>query len=265
MGNQIDRTGTFRGGITDFGLATTKNAFPQLIVALHAEEYYDEDEKKWVSWEGVEEADIMAYLVLFGTDKKPVLNLKQVQKALDWDGLSFVSLLKIDWQNIKIQWRVETHLFNETTTLRVNWVDAYGAEPGRTIVKLTDDEVKKLDTEYAVAFKKNAGGQQQVKPVSASDLPWTKPEIPKSELVTTTPPKPPKKKTVTKPGCTLEEAWKECSAAKAKSITEDKLAEIWVETVMTLAPDNDQEKMTPDLWLRVKEIVSTRVKDDLPF
>lgn len=263
MRNQIDRTGTFRGSITDFGLAITKNNFPQLVLALCGEGYYDEDEKTWVNWEGVEEADITAYLVLFGAEKNSTLNMKQVQKALNWDGLSFASLLKTEWESLKVQFRVEPHTYNEQTTLRVNWIDAYDAEPGRTISKLTDDEVKKLDIEYAVAFKKNSGGQQ-VKPVSASDLPWTKPTE-QVEPKTTKPPKTSKKKPGSKPGCTSEEAWTACIAAKAKNISEDKLAEIWVETVSTLAPDGDEEKMTPDLWLRVKEIVMERTKDDIPF
>src|SRR4030042_5584525 len=146
---QIDRTGTFRGSVVDFGLATTKNEYPQLILALRGEEYYDEDEKQWVSWEGVEETDITAYLVLFGTDKTPIFHIRQLQKALGWDGLSFSSLVKIEWENLKLTFRVETHIYNGASSLKITNVDAYDAEPGRSISKLDDEEVKKLDAVYA--------------------------------------------------------------------------------------------------------------------
>ena len=281
----IDRTGTFRGSILDYGLATTKNGYPQLVMALRGEEYYDEDEKLWVSWEGVEESDITAYLVLFGGDQVACLSLKQLQKALGWDGLSFASLAKIDHTKIKIQFRVETNLYEGNTTLKVNWVNVYDAEPGRIISKLSDDDVKKLDAQYVAAFKKLSGGQT-VKPVSASDLPWTggaktivpptdnRPDLPEPVKPTKTvkPPKTAKPKPTSpgvspapKPGCTADEAWAACIAAKAQAVTEDKLAEIWVETVSTIAPDKDENKMTPELWIRVRDIVSERVKDTIPF
>ena len=41
--NAIDRPGTFRGKLTDWGVSETKNGYPQFVTKLIALEMYDED------------------------------------------------------------------------------------------------------------------------------------------------------------------------------------------------------------------------------
>lgn len=170
--SQINRTGTFRGVAIDSGVGLTKNEFPQWVANLQASEYYDEETEQWIDWSEYEEKEIQCYLVLFGNEGKPLLNTKQLQKAFGWSGESFQELET--YVDVPFQFRVEENTYEGTTRLRVQWVDAYDAEPGRVIQKLEPAEVKKLDAKYAAALRKFSGGP---KPKSVPDRP-DKPEKP---------------------------------------------------------------------------------------
>ena len=89
----VDRTGTFRGVVTDHAISVTTNGFPQLMAGLQGHEYYDEDEKVWVDWSEQGENEVTAYLVLFGGNDKETLTCKQVKKVFNWDGKSFTFFL----------------------------------------------------------------------------------------------------------------------------------------------------------------------------
>jgi len=169
----INRTGTFRGVAIDSGMGETKNQYPQWIAQLQAAEYYDEDSEQWVDWSEYEEKEITGYFVLFGGDGNPTLTAKQIQKALGWSGESFQDL-NADFSEVPVQFRVEESTYNNETRLKVTWIDSADAEPGRSIQKLDNDAVKKLDAKYAAKLRKLSGGPTP-KSVPA------KPPVPKPE------------------------------------------------------------------------------------
>ena len=84
----ITREGTYRGVASDSGVGLTTNGFPQFVAQISALEFYDFDEKVWVDWSGQDE-EILGYFCLFGSNGKPTLTAKQIQKALGWSGQSF--------------------------------------------------------------------------------------------------------------------------------------------------------------------------------
>lgn len=258
----------YRGSILDHGLSLTQNEYPQWIVALHAEEYYDEEEKIWVDWSDRDDTDITGYFVLAGRDQKEIFHCKNIEKAVGWDGQSWKSLAELDLNEIKVQFRVEEHTYEENTTLRVAAIDHYDAEPGRTVQKLDVSEVKALDAKYASFFRKRKGEQKPIKPIGKPTIPIkSKPKVDSSEDVAPdksddAPPKKEKAKPKKEKSCTQAEAWKACKKAKDESISDSKLANIWLQSVETLAPDGDEDQMTPELWQRVKEVVSEQVSGD---
>ena len=262
--SQINRTGTFRGVAVDCGVAESSGGFPQWVASLQAAEYYDEETEQWIDWSEYEEKEIPCYLVLFGNEGTPLLNMRQLQKAFGWSGESFQELET--FTNVPFQFRVEEKTYEGNTNLRVQWVDAYDAEPGRVIQKLEPAEVKKLDTKYAAALRKFSGGP---KPKTVPDKPdkppiptvdksaaketlkaqaaekaqrgakaeakaakrekkekLAKPPIPKAAPAPTTPPQT----TTETPSCTKDEAWEKCYEAKGK-LTDDQIATIWLRVI----------------------------------
>lgn len=266
----INYCGTFRGVLIDWGISQTQNGYPQFQISLVAKEYWDQDEKIWVDWSQYEENEIIAYLVLVGGEGKPLLNCHQLQKALGWSGESFKELAEGDYGQTIIQFRVEESTYDNVTRKKVVWIDHVDAEPGRTVQKLDVDEVKKLDAMYASALRDLSGGNKPKKPVKKPEVPETTkaitqpplPEIeikkPKNKLQTEVVKlEPPAKKEITK-----QEAWEAAVEAKAKTVTDDQLSQIWLETIEELGGENNFE---PGDWERVKNIIVEQVKDDIPF
>lgn len=267
--------GTYRGNIVDHGVAETTGGFPQWIAALHATHYYDEQEKAWVDLSEYDEVDITAYLVLAGREQKEIFHCKNIEKAVSWDGQSWSSLAALDLSGTQIQFRVEEHTYNEKVSLQVAGVDHYDAEPGRRVQKLDAKDLKNLDAKFATFFRKRKGEKKPVKPVGKPTIPGKKPaassketpeetsetDIPKAQKKTGKTAKP--KKGVN--GCTQGDAWAACKKAKDKSVSDKKLADAWLEAVEKLAPEGDENNMTSELWLRVKEVVVERVSSDIPF
>ena len=265
----INRTGTFRGVVTEHGIGKTrKSDYPQLILALQAVEFWDEDESVWVDWSAEEECQINAYLVLFGGDDKVMFHTDACIKTFGWDAVSFTSLDNcIEDGETKLQFLVAENEYEGNVTLQVSRIDHWDAEPGKTLQKLDADDLKDLDKRYALPLKKVAG-VKPVKPKGAPAVPKVKPkaEEPVEEAI---PPKKDKKKTAPpkkEKGCTQEEAWEACMKAKDKSIDDEKLGEVWLRAVETIAPEaQDDTEILPEQWQQIKEVVVEQVKSDLPF
>lgn len=266
-------TGTYRGSIIDHGVSLTTGGFPQVSMVLHAKEYYNEEEKAWVSWTDREDTDITAYLVLAGKEQKEIFHCRNIEKAVGWDGASWKSLAELDLSEVEVQFRIEENVYNDNTTLQVARIDHYDAEPGRSVRKLDAAELKALDGQFAPFFRKRKGESKPVKPVGRPVIPGKKPTVapegPPDENPETIdsdgpPAAPPKKsgktqKPKNKKGITQGDAWAACKKAKDKSVSSSKLSEIWLQTVETLAPNGDEAQMTPELWLRVRDIVVEQV------
>lgn len=282
MPKLINREATFRTkNIVDGGLGQTSTGLPQLTLSLRADEIYDFEDKCWVPWDDVEEREITAFLVLIGKKDNEIFHCKSIEKALGWDGASLSSLNDIDYQNSGIQFRTVENEWEDKVTIQVAGIDHYDAEPGRTIQKLDAAEVKGLDAKYATFFRKRSG-EKKPKPVGKPVVPVIKPKTvapdqpppPPTDVVETTeataPPKAPKK--VTKPkkaakaaGCTQTDAWKACNKAKDESVSKDKLIAVWLKTVEVKAPDGDEDKISPELWAEIRDVVVEQVSSDIPF
>jgi hypothetical protein len=164
--SNIDRAGSFRGKILDRGVSETKNHYPQLVLQLQATEKYNNESEVWEPW-NYDECEATAYVCLFGKDGKATLGVQQAMKALNWDGMSLMTL-QTDTSVEDIQWRMEPSTYDDVTRIQVAWIDAYDAEPGRKVRKLDVADIKKLDAKYAAALKAIGGGP---KPKSAPPRP----------------------------------------------------------------------------------------------
>lgn len=183
--SNIDRSGVFRGEILSRGVATSSGGYPQLLLSLRATEKYEEAEGVWQPWD-FEEVEAQAYLILFGKDNKPTKNVHQAMKALKWDGMSFAKLQE-DETVTQIQWRMESHTYNEQERIQVAWIDAYDADPTRKVQKLEAADIKALDAKYAAALKNLGGGPKpkSAKPAAPPQAPAD--PTPAAAMPTTTP------------------------------------------------------------------------------
>lgn len=253
----INRTGTFRGDVVDAGVSVTTNKYPQYVAKLQAAEYWDEEEQKWVSWKGVEENEITAYLILFGGTGE-TLTCQQVKKVTGWDGVAFTGLNNIDFTNFSIQFRVEDNEYKGKTTKQVTWVDAYNATPGGAgIRKLDAAELAQLDAKYKTTLAATAKKAAPVKAAKKTTKKASPPKIPKPTVV------PPEVKSNPTGKCTMQEAWDEVSETLSPGIDESIKEDTWMKAVDRIANGVLLEDITEEQWFQIK----VAVKDDIciPF
>ena len=277
--SQVDRTGTFRFQAVDAGVSLSVNDYPQWVAQLQAVEYYDEETEQWIDWSQYEEREITCYLVLFGSDGNPTLNAKQLQKALGWSGASFEELEYEHIADVVFQGRTEERTYQDSTNIRVTWVDAYDAEPGRVLQKLDTDQVKALNARFASKLRDLSGGQkprkvdkEALKAAKKEELEAKKedagatkakrgrPAKSESKPQPPSPPKPPKppaKKAEKIETIDKGAAWIDCCQERDKSVDDKTLENTWHAAVDNLGGEDAVEEN--GRWAEVRDAVLAKV------
>jgi hypothetical protein len=189
--SKIDRAGTFRGKVLDRSIGESKNGCVQLTLQLQASQLWDETEKVWVDW-NYDEVDIYANLYMSSKASKETRSAEQVKKAFGWDGYNVIELQTSDQLRDEIQFRVEEDTYEGNTTLKVNWIDAYDATPGRSLEKLDKTGLAKIQAKWAGVLAGSGKGPVPKSAPPSAPKPAAKPkEEPKAD------PTPPAAETAT--------------------------------------------------------------------
>jgi hypothetical protein len=185
----IDREGTFRGVIQEGGVGETKNGYPQYVLRVLADEFYDTEAEggpAWTPWAEYQQ-EITGFLCLYTKDSKTgqwkeLMNAGQLKKAIGWTGKSFEELNTLG-NGKRILFRVEEDDYNGQVKLKVQWIDAVDADPVRQLAKATPEKIKAMDAAFA--------GVLQAAPVAPAKAPAT--AVP-GGVHPTSGPKPPAKR-----------------------------------------------------------------------
>lgn len=263
--SKIDRTGTFLGVLTDYGISATKirkdddgnekGGLAQFACNLLATAMWNPDTQVWDDWTDFN-ADIDGYLVLVGNDNTPLLNAEQLMTVTGWDGKSFAELNDMDLSDLTVQFRVEENTYNNKTTLQVSWIDKEDATPGGQIRKMDKKEIKGLDAKFKSALG-ILGGKTVAK------APASKPAVPpkssdeKKEAPKRGRPKKEAPPTRTAPKndniCTQEEAWQKIEDTCLENVTDKVKGEAWLKSIKEVVGDKDDEKITGNEWWEIAD------------
>lgn len=243
---KLTQDGTYRGKILAHGVSETKNGYPQFNGNFVALEMWDEDEGQWVDYSEYDAA-MMGYFVLVGGDNTPLLNMTQVMKAIGWDGQSFAGLDNMDLSHTIVQFRLEWKTYEGNESLQVTWIDHENATPGIQVKKLDAEGLKNLDSKYNSVLRKVSGkstpvatkkDKEKKEPVKRGRPPKVKKE--ENQSITTQP-------------CDLSTAWKDyLEQAEQTKLTEDRINEIWIETIELVANDKDEDDITEEEWGQIR-------------
>jgi hypothetical protein len=266
--NAIDRAGTFRGKVTDHGVSETKNGFPQWVATIQALEFYDVEQGTYVPWAEYDQ-DMTAYLVLYTIDQKSetgwkeCLNSKQIKKVFGWNGLDFQGLAELKIGETLILFRVEDHEYNNQKTLQISWIDTADANPVKQLPKFDASKLQGLTAKLGGALQgaKVAAAPAKAPANAATGKPTTPPKAGKKNAAPAAAPTggapagapstPPP--AVTDKPETKDSAWASVSELKAKTITDEKLAEVWIAEATKIGKPEDQ--FTSADWVTVKDAV----------
>ena len=246
----LDRIGTFRCKLLEHGIDGKKKKgtdieLPWFNVRVLLTEVYDVKEGKWFDYTGIEgvgEAEITAFLCLYGAIKKkggeigPTLSMDQVKKVFNWDGRSLVQLANGKYDDLEFQVRIGENTYEEATyPYQVNWIDVYDAEPGAQLRRLDAAELKSLDKQFAALGAKNA----TAKPVATATKAPTKAHPARVPADDTAPDSPTEKKAK----MTAKSAKNLKAAAKAKANAElEKAGKVVEEAAWSTPPPKPVSK-----------------------
>ena len=278
MSNAIDRPGTFRGRPTEWGVSESKGGYPQFVVRIAAQEYYDEQAGQYIPWSEYDQ-EITGYLVLY-TQKDgqwvELLNAEQIKKALGWDGKSFESLANGQYTETIVLFRVEESVYNGSTSLKLSWLDAADASPTKNLPKYDASKLKAMNEKFAGVLKggtptptpakagkpaapprgkpgrppKAGGTAPAAAPSTTTPQPAGAAPAPSAPSTGTTKPPPTTSTPATTVPETKESAW---AAVNACPKDEAKLAEVWVREATKIG--KDEASFTPADWTALKEAV----------
>lgn len=297
---QIDRAGAYIATIQESAFSNTTTGLPQWVGKLLAVKRYvtDKDEMAslnitepaFVPWEYGDE--IIAYLVLFNTEGKELLNYNQLCIATGWDGADFQELDKLVGKTVLI--RVEESTYKDKTSLKVQWIDAADASPDRTIKQADAATIAAANAKFLAARKAPPKPATAAKPslpskpaaapaaapaatpAAASPTPAVSPAAAGATATTSPasapsagPSKPPGKKKTTPPKaaeapaasglpaeCSQMDAWNHVSSPAVKKTLDDgSVEDAWIAAVAVVAPGVDDDKITPGQWAGVRDAV----------
>jgi hypothetical protein len=248
----IDRIGRFRGRPTQGVIKPTKNGFPQFIVQLDATEYFNEDTGEWIEWSEYNQS-ITAFLVLFNATKA-LLNYEQVMKAFAWDGQDMADLQSDDYGDLQVSFEVEENEYQGNVSLRVNWIDAYEAEPrGGSLTPMDSGDLKALNAQYKQFMK----AAPKAKPTKGTGKNVKKAAAPPAPKAAAPPPPPAPAPTPDASDTTRESAWFAVNMAMDGKTDTQTITQAWVKGVAEVSQSAGmaEDNFTGTEWDAVSQTV----------
>lgn len=250
----IDRIGRFRGTPTQGIVGESTGGFPQFVVQFLATEYYDEATGEWIDWTPYQQT-MTAYLILFNKSKA-LLNYDQVMKAFKWDGVDLAALQSNDFGDLEVQFDVRENVWEQKTSLRIEWVDAYDADPTAKGGDLTPMDIGKLKT---IAAK--YGQFMKTAPKAAPLRVATPAAPPVAQIPLPTPAATPPVAVapVVVPEITQQDAWANLNiAVVGKGKSEDQVGEAFLSATDEVVQSSGREEvaLTSEDWASVVNVAT---------
>ena len=157
----IDRIGTFRGAIIEYGLNKgdrSESVGVALKIAIH--DIWDDGAKQWLDWRQYQlEAEGTVWVVKAdGTLNQAAIN--SLIDCADWDG-KFVSIKEATWKPTLVQFNVVTDTYKDQTRFRIGFLDRYERIPG-SMGNVDSAKAKDLDDKYGSMLRAMGGNYPPV-------------------------------------------------------------------------------------------------------
>lgn len=174
MPNPIDRAGTFRANIVEYGLKKVDSGSVAITVRAVLDQMWDEDNKDWVMWA---DYDQEAYGDVWIVKKDGSLNQNAVTslcRNAGWDG-NIESIQAATWHPNQCQVVVQADTYNGETRFKISFVNDYFRTPGGLGGNMSPEDAKSLQMKFGSQLRAMAGSAK-----AASKAPNGKPPAPPS-------------------------------------------------------------------------------------
>lgn len=173
----IDREGTFRADIIEYGLKEQESGSVAVAIQVALLEQWNGD-----GWDDWKDYGMEAFGDLWIIKKDGTLNQRQVEalvKHCGWDG-SFGSIVDRTWSPSLCQVVIKADTYNDETRYKVSWVNDYEKRPGQ-LGTIDPAKAKDLQVRYGADLRAIVGNAKvnSSKPFGKPAAP-SKPSTPKS-------------------------------------------------------------------------------------
>ncbi len=179
----VDRAGTFRAEIFEYGLDEKDSGSVALSVKATLTEMWNQETGEWESWEQYSQ-EAMGDIYIIKKDKTPnVKAIESVVKCAGWDGRC-QSIADKSWEPTPCQVSVKENTYEGNTRYRIEFINEFDRVPGGNVGNVDADKAKALDTQFGSSFRAIVGNLKKSKPAEGS-RPAAPPPKAKKELADT--------------------------------------------------------------------------------
>jgi len=262
----LTRDGAFRGHVLEWAVSKSIGGYPQFVMRLAAEEWYNPETNEYEPWNQYEQ-EIRAYLILFAAEKdgspKEMFHVDDIKSALDWDGLSFESLENGEWGDKVVMFRTSVSDFNGK--IQVQSIGHKDAPPITELKRVDTSVLADMTAKYAGMFKANTSAPKPAAAPKKTRAKKASPPPTDARAVPTAPPPPAPTNTVPGSVTTKDAAWAAVCDAPG-DMTPDDRAALWA--VERDKIGSDESKFSAVNWEMLARVVVTAITvtgDGIPY
>ena len=188
MSQEIDRVGTFRGRIVEYGLQEASDTASQslgIVLRVEIDEAYNFEAEQWEDWKPFQ-YDARGYVNLVKKDGSA--NDKSAEnlcKCTGWNG-SIGDIATGEWRPEAIQFTTKEDSFKDRVSYKIDFINEFNRTPGGGIKNIEPDKAKALQMKYGTTFKALAANVKRNQPpkdkpkspppaaVASGDVPFDK-------------------------------------------------------------------------------------------
>jgi len=156
MSVDLDRTGSFRAQIVEYGLQEASETASQslgLNIKCQIEEMYNFETGEWIDWRSDDPVVCYGYVNIIKKDG--AVNDKSVEnlvKCTGWDG-TLASINSGDWKPTPCQISTKEDTYKDKTSYKVNYINPHDSIPGGGMKKLDPAKATALQSKYGASLR----------------------------------------------------------------------------------------------------------------
>lgn len=163
MGRELDREGTFRGRIIEYGLQESDSGSVGINVKCVIDEAYNFETESWEDWREFE-FECFGYVNLVKKDgKSNDKSAENLCKCAGWNG-SLGDVALGGWKPDPIQFTTKADTYKDKTSFKVDYINQFDRIPGGGIKSVDPDKAKTLQAKYGTTFKALAANVKRSAP-----------------------------------------------------------------------------------------------------
>lgn len=160
MPTNVDRAGTFRGNIVEYGLKEVESGSVAVTMRVQLNEMWNDQNKDWDDWAQYDQ-EAHGDVWIIKKDKTPNQNaVTSLCRNAGWDG-NIESIQDGKWQPNPVQVVIVEDHYNGETRMKISFINDFYRTPGGLGANMTPEKAKQLQMQFGSALRAIAGNSKR--------------------------------------------------------------------------------------------------------